>query len=272
VKPLDVCIPEALESRPTVWVTTSWDDGYPLDLRLAELLDRYGVSGTFYVPVRSQLPVMGAAEIREVARRFEIGGHTLNHVRLDQVTPRAGREEIFESKQRLEDITGVPCTMFCPPSGRYRRAHLRDMRDAGYLGLRTVELMSVAYPVSSDGLMRLPVTVQVYPHHLSTYLKNALKRGAWKNLRTYFAHARGLELAQASGALLESLLENGGVLHLWGHSWELEHSRLWGTLEDILKQVRVYRDRCRFVTNHELCAHFRSAASPIHEGIRVLQQ
>ena len=31
-------------------VTTSWDDGSRLDLKLAELLEKYGISGTFYVP------------------------------------------------------------------------------------------------------------------------------------------------------------------------------------------------------------------------------
>lgn len=29
-------------------ITTSWDDGHPLDLKIAELLDKYGINGTFY--------------------------------------------------------------------------------------------------------------------------------------------------------------------------------------------------------------------------------
>ena len=253
--------PSPSESRCMVWVTTSWDDGYPLDLRLAEMLDRYGVSGTFYVPVRSQLPVMNAAEIREVSRRFEIGSHTVNHVRLDQVTPAAGRDEVFESKRRIEDITGKPCAMFCPPSGRYRRGHLRDIREAGYLGLRTVELMSVACPVWRYGLMQVPVTVQLYRHGASTYVRNALKRGRIKNLRTFLGQARGLDLVQATDALLENLQKTGGMLHLWGHSWELEHSRLWDTLEQILRRLWAHRDQCRFVSNAALCEHFAPAVS-----------
>lgn len=31
-------------------VTSSWDDGHPLDLRVADLLARCGVKGTYYVP------------------------------------------------------------------------------------------------------------------------------------------------------------------------------------------------------------------------------
>lgn len=40
------------ESRRAV-ATSSWDDGHPLDLRVADLLARCGVKGTCYVPVRN---------------------------------------------------------------------------------------------------------------------------------------------------------------------------------------------------------------------------
>ena len=29
------------------YITTSWDDGHPLDFRVAELLAKYGLPGTF---------------------------------------------------------------------------------------------------------------------------------------------------------------------------------------------------------------------------------
>ena len=29
--------------------TTSWDDGHPSDLHVADLLERYGMKGTFYL-------------------------------------------------------------------------------------------------------------------------------------------------------------------------------------------------------------------------------
>jgi len=32
-------------------VTTSWDDGHPSDLKLAELLREYDVPATFYIPI-----------------------------------------------------------------------------------------------------------------------------------------------------------------------------------------------------------------------------
>ena len=36
-------------SHEPVTVTTSWDDGHRLDLRLAEILDEYQLPATFYI-------------------------------------------------------------------------------------------------------------------------------------------------------------------------------------------------------------------------------
>jgi hypothetical protein len=32
-----------------IYVTTSWDDGHKLDMKLAVLLKKYGIKGTFYI-------------------------------------------------------------------------------------------------------------------------------------------------------------------------------------------------------------------------------
>jgi hypothetical protein len=33
--------------KRVAYITTSWDDGHPLDLRVAELLAKYGLKDTF---------------------------------------------------------------------------------------------------------------------------------------------------------------------------------------------------------------------------------
>jgi hypothetical protein len=206
------------------------------------------------------MPLLGAGQIRELARSFDIGGHTVNHLLLDAVSLSQGSREIVESKLWLQDITGMPCHMFCPPGGRYRRGNLAQIREAGYRGIRTVELMSMATPASRGGLVFLPTTLQLYRHRPLTYLKNAAKRGRWKNFQNYITLAHGSDLVQTADSILEKLLASGGMLHIWGHSWELEHSRLWGTLEAILKSLHRNREHCRFVSNSELC----QAVEPVH--------
>ena len=54
----------------TLRLTTSWDDGHPLDLRLADRLAARGFTGTFYVPRhnREGRPVLSAREVRAARR------------------------------------------------------------------------------------------------------------------------------------------------------------------------------------------------------------
>jgi Ni,Fe-hydrogenase III large subunit len=37
--------------------------------------------------------------------------------------------------------------------------------------------------------------------------------------------------------IMKHILTNGGILHIWGHSWEIEKLHLWGVLEEALKRV-----------------------------------
>ena len=87
-------------------LTTSWDDGHPLDLRVAEMLERHGLTGTFYIPRSIETGTMTESQMRELAGRFEIGAHTLNHVFLADAPDAAAKEEIEGSKRWIEDVTG----------------------------------------------------------------------------------------------------------------------------------------------------------------------
>ena len=117
-------------------LTTSWDDGHPLDLRIAELLTKYGLRGTFYVPLYNSRPTMSPAQIRELAGSFEIGAHTITHPILARLDPSAAREEIMGSKRVLEQTLGHPVRWFAYPNGRpeadYTREHVHMVREAGY--------------------------------------------------------------------------------------------------------------------------------------------
>ena len=131
--------------NPTTYITTSWDDGHPLDLRVAELLTKYRLRGTFYVPMTAENETMTAAQIRELSLAFEIGAHTLHHAVLtERPTSWLGKRSPVPSPGSKN--TGLPCLMFCPPEGKYSSRHLEMVRRAGYLGLRSVELGSLDFP------------------------------------------------------------------------------------------------------------------------------
>src|SRR5690348_6493289 len=116
----------------SVITTTSWDDGNPLDFRIAEMLERYGLTGTFYVPRRADTKVMSTAQIQELSKRFEIGAHTLDHVRLHNLPDTEARRQLSASRLWIEEVTGRECRIFCFPGGQYRRSQLPLLRETGF--------------------------------------------------------------------------------------------------------------------------------------------
>lgn len=219
----------------TLRFTTSWDDGHPLDLRIADMLAEHGFTGTFYVPRRNVegRPVMTAPQLRTLDAHFEIGGHSIDHVRLVDLPPRERSRQIIDSKRQLEDDLGHPIDGFCYPGGAYDRAVRDAVQAAGYRYARTVANLSLEPP---DDRYQLSTTLQMYPHSRGLLARNFVRGGAWRDR----ARALGLcvthpSLAARLERLLRLALERGGVFHLWGHSWELDEHGLWSELERFLR-------------------------------------
>lgn len=233
-------------------VTTSWDDGHPLDLRIADLLARYGLTGTFYIPRNVGWPTMTAGEICQLGSRFEVGAHTLDHTALNRAADGEALRQLSGSRAWIEDVTGKPCRVFCFPAGKYRRAQLPLVRGAGYLSARTIEFLSTDLPRRVEGLALIPTTVQAYPHSPVAYAKNALKRWSLVNLFRTGALLSRRDWQKLAGKLLERTLRHGGVFHLWGHSWEIEQEHQWDRLEKLLATIAANKDKVTSMTNSEL--------------------
>jgi len=90
---------------------------------------------------------MGASPPRDLMMRpaqvkrlhdegMEIGGHTVNHPILAVLDAERARAEIVGGKRRLEEITGVPVTLFAYPNGKpgrdYGPREVALVREAGF--------------------------------------------------------------------------------------------------------------------------------------------
>jgi peptidoglycan-N-acetylglucosamine deacetylase len=255
-----------IENEPRPLLTTSWDDGHPADLRVADLLEKYSIAGTFYIPRASQRTVLQSRDVRNLSRRFEIGAHTLDHLYLDRLSDAAAAEQISSSRQWVEDLTGQQCHVLCFPGGKYRSRQLPMVRAAGFRAARTIEFLSLDPPRRRNDLLLIPTTVQCFPHALSAYTKNALKRlkiGQFLQARAWQDPQNWLALANH---LFHRALSKNGVFHLWGHSWEIEQRGQWQQLEQFCAAITPYRSAVRFVTNGQLADSYapgpESAAIP----------
>jgi peptidoglycan-N-acetylglucosamine deacetylase len=227
-------------------VTTSWDDGHRLDPRLAELLDRYGVAGTFYIAPRNiefaKGDHLGPQGVRELAQRFEIGAHTLSHPRLPRLSDDAAQEEIRAGKEELEETIGVPVVSFCYPRGEYRARHVSMVRDCGFRIARTVR----RHALDPGDPFEARTTVNAYAHRVDAPL---VLRMAGPRPRV--AAQLYLNWDDLAIAWFESCMRDGGVFHLWGHSWEVDARGDWARLERVLEYIG-RRPDVQYLTNAEL--------------------
>jgi len=215
------------------YITTSWDDGHPSDGRLAGLLEKYDLKGTFYVPrVNPGHRVMRDQDIQDLSQSFEIGGHTLRHVSLKKVSPYAAWEEIQGSYDWLGSLLGKGPVSFCPPFGEFTGRHVALIHECGFKVIRSTELLSTRRFKDV-----LPTTLQVYDHSRFTYFKHLLKRKRIRNLGLWCGSGFSADTYRLLDHYLQHLLAHGGCLHIWGHSWEIDHHRHWRKLEKIFSII-----------------------------------
>jgi hypothetical protein len=243
--------------KPKFALVTSWDDGHPLDLKIADLLSKYGLPGTFYIPARSDRSLLTTAEIQQLSERYEVGAHGIDGCELTSVSDKTARHEIVDSKKWVEDTTGKPCSTFCFPKGRFRRRHLQIARTAEFVGVRTVALMSLGWPARDCDLDVISTTMQVHPHSRIAYFRNFAKRLNFKNACTYLEHSKSGGWVPTTVSLLAHAAQTGGVFHLWGHSWEIEETNQWKELDEVFACMASYRKNAICLTNAELCDHGR---------------
>jgi peptidoglycan-N-acetylglucosamine deacetylase len=217
-----------------ITATFSWDDGHPLDLRIARLFTGYGLKCTFYVPRKNSenLPTLSVSDLKSLSQEnFDIHSHTLNHVYLNKLSSEKQAFEIKSGKAYVEDAVGKQDDIFCYPGGKYNAKTIDLVKEAGFKYARTVTMGSeCAYSLNN---YEMPTTCIIGPLTNFQILKHSLKR---LSLR------RGVAIAKINNAIIKKTWKPGNhnlnqphCYHFWGHSWEIERHNLWDHLEALLQ-------------------------------------
>jgi len=230
-------------------VTTSWDDGYALDVRIAELLEKYNLQGTFYVPIRNkEHSVMNTTTLTGISSLFEIGGHTVNHIYLNTLNKDKARTEIFECKTILENRIGKKVDAFCFPGGKFSQRDIDYVKEAGYLFGRTTRLLHTSIELNHN---LMDTTVQAYNHSSIVLIRHCMKHTYLlpiiQNIMFYKGNKNFPKLAES---FINRMISTGGVFHLWGHSWEIEQFGLWKELEMLFKLL-AFNNEIAYLNNTE---------------------
>jgi peptidoglycan-N-acetylglucosamine deacetylase len=229
-------------------LTTSWDDGHRCDVRLARMLKEHGLKATFYVAPENQefakQDLLSLPEIRDLSQDFEIGAHSMTHRRLPAISEQEAAREIIESKAVLEQVTGKEIKVFCYPGGAYTNLHVQLVKDAGYRYARTV----ARYTFTVDDPYEAGTSLHVYNHRSDLWQIACFVK--FQPIRVLHC----LEWDALAKAMFDQVIKEGGIYHIWGHSWEIDEHDDWERLGNVFRYISA-NPKVSYVTNGELEAY-----------------
>jgi peptidoglycan/xylan/chitin deacetylase (PgdA/CDA1 family) len=118
---------------------------------IADLADVLQVSGK---PSCSAARLMGWSHIKEMADGgMDIGSHTMTHPMMSQISERELRQEVQDSRKRLQDALGRAINGFVYPSGDYHAMAREVVKEAGHWYACTSE-SGLVRPTSDPYLLR----------------------------------------------------------------------------------------------------------------------
>lgn len=231
-------------------ITTSWDDGHKLDLKLAGLLKDYSIKGTFYVSPENREfgkeEILNDGEIKNLSSDFEIGAHTMSHQILTKLSDTKAFEEITHSKKYLELLTGREVCCFCYPNGKYNEKITGMVERAGFCYSRTMERFRLSRP---ENFLTSGTALEAHRNSFLTLPVDFFKILSFSrfNVIECFKNLNWEYLAKKTFDYVEKY---GGIYHLWGHSWVIERENDWKKLESVFSYI-TGKKNADYLTNYE---------------------
>lgn len=212
------------------------------------MLKEHGLKATFYVAPENQefakQDLLSLPEIKDLSQDFEIGAHSMTHRRFSTISEQEAAREIIESKAVLEQVIDKEIKVFCYPGGAYTKLHAQLVKDAGYRYARTV----VRYKFTVDDPYEAGTSLHVYNHRSDVWQTARFVR--FQPMKVL----RCLEWDTLAKAMFDQVVKEGGIYHIWGHSWEIDEHGGWERLENLFRYISG-NPKVSYVTNGELEAY-----------------
>ena len=211
----------------------TYDDGVRQDLRFVELLNRYGLKGTFNLnselmrsgftwthPCGMEVKRLSPEEVRGLYAGHEIASHTLTHPYMYELPEWEILRQMQEDKQNLEELFEAEVKGFAVPFDYYSDLIARCAQLSGFEYARMSEFSGSYVPCDQ-----------------------------WYHWKTGVYHIQDNLTDFAAGFLRTE--QELAVCQIVGHSYDLDAENLWGTMELICAAVSG-RDDIWFCTTAEL--------------------
>jgi peptidoglycan-N-acetylglucosamine deacetylase len=219
--------------------------------RILDLLDRYGIKASFYVPAVAAL-LYPDEQKRLVAEGHEIGIHGWIH-ELNSVLPyEVERDLMFRSTDTLEKITGVRPVGLRTPSWDFSPNTLRIETELGLLYDSSLMADEDCYDLVMDGKSTgiVEVPVEWVRDDAVYFMMNR-----FQSLRPYTPPKDVLEIFLRE---FDAAYQAGGLFQLTMHPHIITpRSRIW-ILEEIIRHAQAKGD-VWFATHADVASYVKSA-------------
>ena len=206
-------------------VTFSYDDGDKADRRLVDIFNNYGMKATFnLIPSRFDgETVVSSGELRSLYDGHEIACHSYSHPHLARLPLTGQSREIALGRLSLERLSGRLVRGMATPYGEKNDDTLVAMKAAGMAYCRNAGV-SGGLSVPADFLDWTPSC-----HHTGAPAVIEKFRNEW----------------------IHQPWQYGGLLFIWGHSFEFDRADNWELAEQICSSLAGIDD-VWFATNIEI--------------------
>jgi peptidoglycan/xylan/chitin deacetylase (PgdA/CDA1 family) len=211
-----------------VLLTTSWDDGNPLDVRIADTLEQFGLVGTFYASTGPDGRRLINDQDLASGTKHELGAHSQNHTIFPELPRSALADGIHWADEEMSRFGGVG-SLVAPPRGKTNASASRFIGQLGFA-------VGTGAIVGSGGVTRnsLEPTFQLYPREWKTTARNCVYRRRLPMSSLLVPGARKASPEDRFHQMLLAAPERQRYVHVWGHAADIHRLNLWGALRDLL--------------------------------------
>ncbi len=223
-----------LKDGKTKCLTLSYDDGVIQDIRLVEIMQRYGLKGTFNLNSGLFFPENKKREhgereltLSQAKKLFinsgnEVAVHTFSHPFLEQLTEAEMINEIMTDRKNLSREFCCVANGMAYPMGTYDQRVVEVLKKCAIAYARTIKSTeSFAFPTNW-------LTLNPTCHHNNKRL---------------------MELAEKFAA--GDPWNRSTMFYLWGHSFEFDNDNNWDVIENFAKYMG-FRDDVWYASNIEI--------------------
>ena len=211
-------------------LTLSYDDGVKQDIRMIEILDKYGIKCTFNInsgcfskdgDTSRRMTRERALELYKNSPH-EVAVHAYTHPFLESLPTAQAAMEVLEDRRQLEKMFGGVIRGMAYPFGTYNDDVVNVLRVSGIAYARTTK-STEKFDLPNDWL-RLPATC----HHNNPRL---------------------MELAK--DFVNKKVTNAPRLFYLWGHTYEFDDRDNWNVIEEFCQEV-ANKDDIWYATNIEI--------------------